>query len=241
MRPLRFCLQVDHLRFAICLLVTLGSLLPKAYSQASSVPACSSSSPSQTPKAGAIKGQGCVIPGTEGGCLIVRDRATGTRYNLFFLNGQAPAIDTAIRFVGKAHSGPTTCMEGTAVEVTSCTVLRLHCPDAEVDESATYLADAADFKCKDWRATYKEGLGSLHVSAACTVQNGTTLTLTPHIPPGFNPKIYILNLRASKPSQGSTSQLMVPFSISYDEQTKTHYESVYIGDHGPNVVITQVH
>lgn len=65
----------------------------------------------------------------EAGCLILKDTRTGTLYNLFF-KSNPPAINAAIRFTGKEHQGPTTCMQGTPVDVTKFTVLRTHCPAA---------------------------------------------------------------------------------------------------------------
>lgn len=76
-----------------------------------------------------ITGSGCVEAGVEAGCLILKDTHTGTVYNLFFKDNP-PAINTAIRFTGKEHQGPTTCMQGTPVDVTKFTVLKMHCPGA---------------------------------------------------------------------------------------------------------------
>jgi len=81
------------------------------------------------PAAKTITGSGCVEAGVEAGCLVLKDTKTGTLFNLFF-KGTAPSINTAIRFTGKAHEGPTTCQQGTPVDVTKFTVIRQSCSAA---------------------------------------------------------------------------------------------------------------
>lgn len=76
-----------------------------------------------------VTGSGCVEAGVEAGCLILKDTHTGTLYNLFFKDNP-PAVNTAIHFTGKEHQGPTTCMQGTPVDVTKFTVLKMQCPGA---------------------------------------------------------------------------------------------------------------
>ncbi|MBZ5523077.1 MAG: hypothetical protein LAP21_12640 [Acidobacteriia bacterium] len=73
-----------------------------------------------------VTGSGCVEAGVEAGCLVLKDRKTGTLFNLFF-KGTPPAIGTAIRFTGNLHEGPTTCQQGTAVNVTKFTPIRMAC------------------------------------------------------------------------------------------------------------------
>lgn len=74
----------------------------------------------------AITGSGCVEAGVEAGCLVLKDTKSGTLFNLFF-KGTPPAINTAIRFTGKAHEGPTTCQQGTPVDVTKFTKIKMSC------------------------------------------------------------------------------------------------------------------
>jgi hypothetical protein len=81
------------------------------------------------PAAKMISGSGCVTAGVEGGCLMVTDTRTGKVYNVFF-GGKKPNVGTAIRFSGKAHDGPTMCMQGQAVDVTSWTKLKMKCKRA---------------------------------------------------------------------------------------------------------------
>lgn len=78
------------------------------------------------PAGKAITGSGCVEAGVEAGCLVLKDPKTGTLYNLFF-QGTPPAINTAIRFTGKTHEGPTTCQQGTPVDVTKFTAIKQSC------------------------------------------------------------------------------------------------------------------
>ena len=74
-----------------------------------------------------IAASGCVKAGVEAGCLVLTDFKTKKLYNLFF-TGDKPAIDTAIHFTGTAHDGPTTCMQGQAVDVKKWTPLKRKCP-----------------------------------------------------------------------------------------------------------------
>lgn len=73
-----------------------------------------------------ITGSGCVEAGVEAGCLVLKDQKTGTLYNLLF-KSNPPAINTAIRFTGTSHEGPTTCQQGTPVDVSKFTVLKMQC------------------------------------------------------------------------------------------------------------------
>ena len=73
-----------------------------------------------------ITGSGCVEAGVEAGCLVLKDTKTGTLYNLFF-QGTPPAVNTAIRFTGSLHEGPTTCQQGTPVDVKNFTPIRQSC------------------------------------------------------------------------------------------------------------------
>lgn len=73
-----------------------------------------------------VTGSGCVEAGVEAGCLVLKDTKTGTLYNLFF-QGTPPAINTAIRFTGTLHEGPTTCQQGTPVDVKKFTPIQQSC------------------------------------------------------------------------------------------------------------------
>ena len=85
------------------------------------------------PKSGApntITGSGCISKAVEAGCLILKDLNQKTEYNVFF-RGTKPGIDTAISFEGQVHSGMTTCMQGTSVDVTRWQQIKLYCPQEE--------------------------------------------------------------------------------------------------------------
>jgi hypothetical protein len=73
-----------------------------------------------------VTGSGCVEAGVEAGCLVLKDTKTGTLFNLFF-QGTPPAINTAIRFTGTPHEGPTTCQQGTPVDVKKFTPIQQSC------------------------------------------------------------------------------------------------------------------
>lgn len=71
----------------------------------------------QPPKS-AIHGEGCVQAGVEPHCLVLRDLKTGHLYNLL-LQSERPPVGLGIEFTGVLRPGPSTCMQGTAVEVTN--------------------------------------------------------------------------------------------------------------------------
>ena len=74
-----------------------------------------------------IIGRGCVEPGVEAKCLVVRDAKSNVLYNPIFDSGNEPQVGAAIRFEGTPHQGPTTCMQGTAVKVTKWTPIQMKC------------------------------------------------------------------------------------------------------------------
>jgi hypothetical protein len=73
-----------------------------------------------------IRGEGCVEPGVEARCLIVKDVRSGVQFDLF-VKGVQPEIGSGIEFVGVPHNGMTTCMQGTAVDVQAWTHRNLKC------------------------------------------------------------------------------------------------------------------
>ena len=80
-------------------------------------------SPEKPPQ---IRGEGCVEPGTETRCLVVKDVASGGLFNLF-VKGVQPEIGSGIDFVGVPHHGMTTCTQGTAVDVLTWSHKDLKC------------------------------------------------------------------------------------------------------------------
>ena len=73
--------------------------------------------PNDTSTSKLISASGYVTTGVEAGCLMLQDSKTKTLYNLFFTEKKKPALGEAIQFTGKRHDGPTTCMQGEAVNV----------------------------------------------------------------------------------------------------------------------------
>jgi len=84
----------------------------------------SSAAPEKT-----VSVSGCVKPGIEAGCLVVSDSKTKAFYNLL-ISGRKPAIGTAIHFTGTIHEGPTTCMQGTPVDVEKWNEIKMTCTAA---------------------------------------------------------------------------------------------------------------
>lgn len=74
----------------------------------------------------AASGSGCVESGVEAACYVLKDQKTGTLYNLIFV-GPKPTIGSGIRFSGEKHDGPTTCMQGQPVKVTSWSAVKMDC------------------------------------------------------------------------------------------------------------------
>jgi len=68
------------------------------------------------PKSNQVQGEGCVEPGVQMHCLILKDVKTGKLYNLL-IKGAQPAIGEGIEFTGLPHHGPTVCMQGLPVDV----------------------------------------------------------------------------------------------------------------------------
>ena len=72
----------------------------------------------QSPSKSAVHGEGCVQAGVQAHCLILRDIKTGHLYDLIF-KAERPPVGLGIEFAGVVRAGPSACMQGTAVEVTS--------------------------------------------------------------------------------------------------------------------------
>jgi hypothetical protein len=69
-----------------------------------------------------------VQPGIEAGCLILRTFDGRKTYNVLFRDGKKPESGTAIFFRGMEPLGPTTCMQGIAVDVQKWAPLKKRCP-----------------------------------------------------------------------------------------------------------------
>ena len=71
---------------------------------------------------------------------------------------------------------------------------------------------------------------ALHVTGDVTVPtSGYSATLSPHIPPGFNPEIYLLDLAVTPPPPSQVvNQVVTIIKVQYEEKTKKNYASVTI-------------
>lgn len=80
--------------------------------------------PQTTNEKKSVYAAGCVQAGVEAGCLVVSKN--NTVYSLFF-KGKKPALGSAIRFTGTPHEGPTSCMQGEAIDVKTWTAIKMKC------------------------------------------------------------------------------------------------------------------
>ena len=72
----------------------------------------------QEQKAREVRGTGCIQPGVEARCLVVKDVMSGKLYNLL-LKEPRPAIGDGIEFTGVPYGDMTVCMQGIPLEVTN--------------------------------------------------------------------------------------------------------------------------
>lgn len=72
------------------------------------------------PQSKSVHSEGCVEAGVENRCLIVKDLKAGVLYNVL-IKDPKPNLGEGIEFTGAPHDGPSTCMQGIAVDVTSWT------------------------------------------------------------------------------------------------------------------------
>jgi hypothetical protein len=63
-----------------------------------------------------VHGEGCVEPGAESRCLVVKDPKARNLY-ILIIKGMQPEIGAGIEFAGVPHNGVTTCMQGTPIAV----------------------------------------------------------------------------------------------------------------------------
>ena len=71
----------------------------------------------QAPESKEVRAKGCVEPGVEVRCLIVKDVKSGKLYNVF-IKEPRPAIGDGIEFTAVPYDGVTYCMQGIPVQVT---------------------------------------------------------------------------------------------------------------------------
>lgn len=178
----------------------------------------------------AVAGAGCVEAGVEGGCFVLHDSKSGTTFNLFFKD-DFPKLNTAISFQGIENGNPNFCMQGKAVDVTKWTPIRMHCPQPSSKEDSAQAMSGNKLQCAGWNAWYNiqpPGPKTLHVAGVCTLKIGYTAKLVPHVPPGFNPQIYILDLVITAPKTPRQSNAVIFVPVHYTERTNTQYESADI-------------
>lgn len=70
----------------------------------------------KAPDATQVHVEGCVEQGVEAGCLVVKDLKEGKLYNIL-VKGRRPGVGGGIEFTGVPHDGPTSCMQGIALDV----------------------------------------------------------------------------------------------------------------------------
>ncbi|MGD0521675.1 MAG: hypothetical protein ABSA48_10510 [Terracidiphilus sp.] len=70
------------------------------------------------PDSNQVRAEGCVQPGVEMQCLVVKDVKSGKLYNVL-IKDPRPAIGDGIEFTAVPFEGMTYCMQGTPVLVTS--------------------------------------------------------------------------------------------------------------------------
>jgi hypothetical protein len=99
-------------------------------------------------------------------------------------------------------------------------------------------------KCSDWKAWHDNqpvAPPTLFVTGKCTFPtSGYSVELKPHIPPGFNPEIYILDKIVHKPS-GPASDVITTVEVRYTEETRVHYTEVHILPDDAHVKVEKVH
>ncbi len=70
------------------------------------------------PDSNVVRAEGCVQPGVETQCLVVKDVKSGKLYNVF-IKDPKPAIGMGIEFTAVPFEGMTYCMQGIPVQVTN--------------------------------------------------------------------------------------------------------------------------
>jgi hypothetical protein len=75
-----------------------------------------------------VKSSGCLEPGLEIDCLVLKGFKDNKVYSLFFASNKKPTIGTAISFEGIVHTADTYCIQGKPVDVTKWTLLKMPCP-----------------------------------------------------------------------------------------------------------------
>lgn len=189
-----------------------------------------------------IKGAGCLEEGVEGGCLVLHDLKTKVTYNLRF-QGKAPAVGTAITFEGTANNNPNTCMQGTAVDVTTWTPVKMHCPPSK-DKAMMEEAAASHLPmCGDWAAWYNVqpvGPHTMNVAGMCTFPtSGYKATVKPRQQDSGS-SVYVVELEITKPT-GIVNQVIVHAPVHTSQPTEKEYASAQIEPDHVTIRVTVIH
>ena len=190
-----------------------------------------------------VNGTGCLRAGTEHGCLVLKDKKNGKQYSLHFKPDNRPKVDTAISFEGSTVGGDT-CMQGTPVEVSQWTPLKMRCPKEDsTDKPGKLTRKNEKSPCADWKAWHDRQPGhpaTLHVTGECTFNtSGYSVELRPASPQGINPKIYILDRIVHAPT-GAVLQVITKVPVHYVEQSKAVYTEATILPDGVTVPVKEV-
>jgi len=106
------------------------------------------------------------------------------------------------------------------------------------------MESKTDGKCSDWKSWHDfqpPGPATLYVTGKCTFPtNGYSVELKPHLPPGINPEIYILDKIVHKPS-GPANDVITAVEVRYTEKTNTHYREVHILPDNVHLKVEEVH
>lgn len=101
----------------------------------------------------------------------------------------------------------------------------------------------SDGNCSDWKAWHDfqpPGPATLYVTGKCTFPtSGFSVELKPHVPPGINPSIYLLDKIVHKPT-GPVNEVITTVDVRYEEKTKVHYVDVEILPDKINVPVKEV-
>jgi hypothetical protein len=99
------------------------------------------------------------------------------------------------------------------------------------DSPGQVAQDTGKKYCSNWSAWHDSQptkKPTLHVKGTCTFPTtGFSAKLQPHVPPGFNPQIYILDLVVRLPVD-RTAKHVVTVPVKYSEQTEKLYTEVQI-------------
>lgn len=73
---------------------------------------------------------GCVVPGEEAGCLIIKDRKTGESYQINSANPRPdPAQNLVVDLKGQIFRGVDICMQGPILKEVIWSYTKLRCAD----------------------------------------------------------------------------------------------------------------